>query len=123
MAQQVLVVDDDRDVRELLQLTLEREGYTVRMVNSGLKLLSTLHVDHPSLIILDVLMKWVDGFELCRAIKKNPQFGTTPVVLISGKRSQKDIDRGMECGALDYFVKPFDLDLLVQRVREIIGPP
>src|SRR5262249_31477079 len=112
MSRKIAVVDDDRDVRELLEVTLRRAGYDVKLAANGLRLVSTLHVDRPDIILLDVMMSWIDGFELCRAIKQNNEFRTIPVVFISGRTSQADIDRGLRCGAVDYFPKPLDLERL-----------
>jgi DNA-binding response OmpR family regulator len=123
MAHKVIIVDDDRETREMLQVTLQMEGYEVRLAANGLRLISTLHVDKPDLILLDVMMSWIDGFELCQAIKKNPEFRDIPVFFISGKTTQSDIERGFACGCLDYFPKPLDLDRLLTRIREVIGPP
>lgn len=123
MARKVAVVDDDRDVRELLETTLSRAGYEVKLAANGLRLISTLHVDRPDLILLDVMMSWIDGFELCKAIKQNPEYQEIPVIFISGKTSRTDVERGLACGAIDYFPKPLDLERLVARVHEVIGPP
>ena len=115
----VAVVDDDRDMRELLEMALTREGYEVKPAANGLRLVSTLHVDRPDIILLDVMMSWIDGFELCRAIKANPQWSDIPVVFISGRGSPDDIRRGMECGAVDYFVKPLDMRRLLARIARL----
>ena len=80
----IAVVDDDRDVREWLQLTLSEAGFDVKLASNGLRLVSTLQVDRPDVILLDVMMSWIDGFELCRALKKNPEFCDIPVLFISG---------------------------------------
>ena len=119
----VAVVDDDRDVRELLEESLSRVGYDVKLAANGLRLISTLHVDRPDLILLDVMMSWIDGFELCKAIKQNTEFKGIPIVFISGRTAPADIERGLECGAVDYFPKPLDMERLLSRVREIVGPP
>jgi DNA-binding response OmpR family regulator len=123
MARRVAVVDDDRDIREGLKAALSDEGYDVTVVPNGLKLLSALQVDRPDLIVLDVMMSWIDGFELCRAIKKNRDYESIPVMFVSAKSSRNDIEHGMSCGAVDYIVKPFDLDLLLGKIQQIIGPP
>jgi DNA-binding response OmpR family regulator len=123
MARKIAVVDDDRELRELLETTLMRVGYDVKLAANGLRLISTLHVDRPDLILLDVMMSWIDGFELCRAIKQNAEFRPIPVVFISGKKSPQDIERGLKCGAVDYFPKPLDLERLIARVQELVGPP
>src|SRR5512137_656988 len=99
MARMVAVVDDDRDVRELLEFALRRAGYEVKVAANGLRLVATLHVDRPDIILLDVMMSWIDGFELCRAIKQNSEFRTIPVIFISGKTSPTDVERGLKCGA------------------------
>ncbi len=121
-APKVIVVDDDRETRSLLHDVLEESGYQVIEAQSGLRLISLLHVDRPDVILLDVMMSWIDGFELCRAIKKNPRLRDIPVVFMSGKSSPSDIERGLSCGAVDYFPKPLDLDRLLERVRELVGP-
>ena len=123
MARKVAVVDDDREVREFIGQSLEDLGYEVKHANNGLRLVSTLHVDRPDLILLDVMMSWIDGFELCRAIKANPVFSDIPVVFMSGKTSPADVERGLACGAVDYFPKPLDVQKLLHRVQEIVGPP
>jgi DNA-binding response OmpR family regulator len=123
MTRRVAVVDDDRDIREGLKTALADEGYDVTVVPNGLKLLGVLQVDRPDLIVLDVMMSWIDGFELCRAIKKNHDYQSIPVIFISAKSSRADIEHGLECGAVDYVVKPFDLDKLLGRIEQIIGRP
>ena len=117
----VVIVDDDRDTREMLTLALELEGFEVGGAANGLRLISAMHVDRPDVILLDVMMSWIDGFELCRAIKKNETFADIPVIFISARKSAEDERAGMEAGAVDYFTKPLDVDRLVARIREILG--
>src|SRR6478752_3060755 len=117
----VIIVDDDRETREMLTLALQLEGYDVSGAANGLRLISALHVDRPDVILLDVMMSWIDGFELCRSIKKNPQFCEIPIVFISGRGSSEDRHRGIEAGATDYFTKPLDMDRMLARLRDIIG--
>ncbi|HTP52633.1 MAG TPA: response regulator [Anaeromyxobacteraceae bacterium] len=117
----VTIVDDDRDTREMLTLALELEGFEVSQAANGLRLISAMHVDRPDVILLDVMMSWIDGFELCRAIKKNPTFGDIPVIFISARKSPEDERTGLEAGALDYFTKPLDVDRLIARIRQILA--
>src|ERR671935_1251632 len=91
----IIIVDDDRETREMLKMALELEGYEVTQAANGLRLISTLHVDRPDLILLDVMMSWIDGFELCRAIKQNPEFRDIPIVFMSGKTAPSDVERGL----------------------------
>ena len=116
----VAVVDDDREVREYLASVLERAGYAVALAANGLRLVSALQVDRPDLILLDVNMSWIDGFELCRALKKNPEWSQIPVVFVSGRSAQADVEAGMACGAVDFFSKPIDGRALVQRVKQLL---
>jgi DNA-binding response OmpR family regulator len=117
----VVIVDDDRDTREMLTLALELEGFDVGGAANGLRLISAMHVDRPDVILLDVMMSWIDGFELCRAIKKNETFADIPVIFISARKSAEDERAGRSAGAVDYFTKPLDVDRLVARIREILG--
>ena len=116
----VIIVDDDRDTREMLTLALELEGFDVSQAANGLRLISTLHVDRPDVILLDVMMSWIDGFELCRAIKQNEEFRDIPVVFVSARKSAEDVRRGREVGAADYFTKPLDISRLTHRLQELV---
>jgi DNA-binding response OmpR family regulator len=118
----VAVVDDDREVREYLATVLRKAGYEVALAANGLRLVSALQVDRPDLILLDVNMSWIDGFELCRALKKNAEWAQIPVVFVSGRSAPSDIEAGMACGAVDFFPKPIDGRALVARVRELVQP-
>lgn len=119
-AAKIAVVDDDRELREWLEATLSAAGYEVKLAANGLRLVSTLQVDRPDLILLDVVMSWIDGFELCRALKKNPEFCDIPVAFISGRTDPTDVRKGMQCGAVAYFPKPLDSEHLLARIREIL---
>jgi DNA-binding response OmpR family regulator len=118
---QIIIVDDDRDTREMLTLALDLEGFEVRTAANGLRLISAMHVDRPDVILLDIMMSWIDGFELCRAIKQNPSFSDIPVIFISARKSDEDERAGRAAGAIDYFAKPLDIERLVERIREILA--
>ena len=117
----VIIVDDDRDTREMLTLALELEGFEVGQAANGLRLISAMHVDRPDVILLDVMMSWIDGFELCRAIKRNPTFADIPVIFISARKGPEDERAGLEAGAVSYFSKPIDMPGLTGRIREILA--
>jgi DNA-binding response OmpR family regulator len=119
LVRKVVIVDDDRVTRERLTDILERGGWQVAQAPSGLRLLSLLEVDRPDVILLDVAMSWINGFELCRAMKANANYSEIPVVFISGRSAPSDIETGMSCGAADYFVKPIDTQRLLERLREL----
>ena len=115
----VVIVDDDRETRETLQAALERHGYQVVQAQSGLRLVSYLQVDRPDVVLLDVMMSWIDGFELCRAVKHNPDFKDIPVIFISGRTEPEDVARGLSCGADGYFGKPLDMPALLARIDRL----
>jgi DNA-binding response OmpR family regulator len=121
LPKRVIIVDDDRDLRDMLRLRLEHEGFEAQVAANGLRLISSLRVDRPDLILLDVMMSWIDGFELCQALKKNPDFAAIPVFFISGRTGADDVAKGYQCGCSDYFTKPLDLKYLVERIRQVIG--
>jgi len=119
----VAVVDDDREVLDYLTALLVRAGFDVAQASSGLRLVSTLQVDRPALILLDVNMSWIDGYELCRALKRNQAWRTIPVVFVSGRTAPEDVEAGLAAGAVGFFAKPIDGRALVARVRELLQPP
>ena len=115
-----IIVDDDRDTREMLAMALELEGYDVTQAANGVKLISSLHVHRPDILLLDVNMSWIDGFELCRAVRRNEQFHELPVLFVSARKARSDVEAGMASGADGYFTKPVDLDALIGRMRELV---
>ena len=117
----IIIVDDDRDTREMLTLALELEGFEVGQAANGLRLISAMHVDRPDVILLDVMMSWIDGFELCRAIKRNPTFAEIPVIFISARKTPEDERTGLTAGAVAYFAKPIDMAGLTGCIRGILA--
>jgi len=116
----ITIVDDDRDTRDLLALALEAEGFEVTAAANGLRLIASLQLRRPDVILMDVNMSWIDGFELCKAVKKNDHFRDIPIIFISGRGEPEDRRKGLEAGAADYFVKPLDLNVLIPRIRKLI---
>lgn len=114
----ILLVDDDADVREFLRTTLTLEGYQVLTAANGIKLISNIRVDRPDLILLDIMLPWVDGYELCKAIKAHPEYRKIPVVFVSVRNSPEDVRTGLACGADDYVTKPIDIDTFLATVRK-----
>ncbi|HTS81625.1 MAG TPA: response regulator [Myxococcaceae bacterium] len=115
-----IIVDDDRDTREMLAMALELEGYQVTQAANGVKLISSLHVHRPDILLLDVNMSWIDGFELCRAVRRNEQLHQLPVLFVSARKARADVEAGMASGADGYFTKPIDFDALLERMRELV---
>ena len=115
--ERVLVVDDERDILELIRYNLEREGYAVDTVKSGEEALLLSSRITPALVILDLMLPGLDGLEVCRRLKRNDATKSIPVLMLTAKTEDSDIVTGLEMGADDYITKPFSPKVLVARVR------
>jgi diguanylate cyclase (GGDEF)-like protein len=117
----VLVVDDDPDKRMLLTVALQMAGYEVRTANDGEEGLAALESFQPDLIITDVMMPKMDGYELARRVRANPQTRFLPIIIQTAARmGADDIRRGSEVGALGYITDPTDIDMLLARARTLL---
>jgi CheY-like chemotaxis protein len=117
----VLVVDDEPDKRALLMFALQMADYEVRTASDGIEALDSIDSFHPDLIVTDVMMPRMDGFELARRIRANPATRYIPIIIQSAARSDaQDIRRGIDIGALSYITDPTDLDLLLARARTLL---
>lgn len=117
----VLVVDDDPDKRMLLTVALQMAGYEVRTANDGEEGLLAVESFQPDLIITDVMMPKMDGYELARRVRANPQTRFLPIIIQTAARNDaQDIRRGSEVGALGYITDPTDIDMLLARARTLL---
>jgi excisionase family DNA binding protein len=116
----VLVVDDDEQVREVVRVNLEMEGYAVREAANAEEGLSALEEDAPDLILLDVMMPQVDGWEMLRRVQERHGIGSIPVVMFSGKLDEGASAEAAERGAQGFVGKPFDLRSLIEQTKQII---
>ena len=115
--EKILVVDDDRNICELLRLYLMKEGYAVTIANDGEAALAAYQAEKPAMVLLDVMMPRMDGWETCRRIRK---LGDTPVIMLTAKGETFDKVLGLELGADDYVVKPFDTKEVVARIKAVL---
>lgn len=115
--QRILITDDDENIVELISLYLAKEGYEVKSASDGREALAALDSFKPSLIVLDVMMPEMDGYEVCREVRKT---STTPIIMLTAKGETFDKVLGLELGADDYMVKPFDPKELVARVKAVL---
>jgi two-component system sensor histidine kinase/response regulator len=115
----ILVVDDMFDNSFLLQVVLEQEGYQVEIASSGIEALSKIETQPPSLVLLDVMMPDMDGYEVTQRIRQNNHIPFIPILLITGY-DQPTAAQGFEVGADDFIRKPVDFDLLLGRIRSIL---
>jgi len=116
----ILVVDDEEDIRELVELNLGREGYQVLACDTGERALELARVKKPDLVVLDLMLPGVDGLEVCRRLKADPNTRQIPVVMLTAKGEEADIVAGLELGADDYVTKPFSGKVLAARVRRLL---
>ena len=115
--EKILVVDDDKNICELLRLYLVKEGYGVTIANDGTAALQEFDKLHPDLVLLDVMMPGIDGWEVCRKIRQNNQ---TPIIMLTAKGETYDKVLGLELGADDYIVKPFETKEVTARIKAVL---
>ncbi|MCX5707004.1 MAG: response regulator, partial [Candidatus Omnitrophica bacterium] len=120
MAIKILIVDDDADIRDVLKLTLSEENYSILEACDGEEALKIIHHDQPDLVLLDYKIPKVDGREVCRRIKKDLLLRHLPIIMVTGKGDISDKVDGMDAGADDYVVKPFEPKELLARIRMIL---
>jgi two-component system alkaline phosphatase synthesis response regulator PhoP len=116
----ILVVDDEEDIRELLELNLVQEGYKVISCETGEQALEIAGSKLPTLIILDLMLPGIDGLEVCRKLKSALKTEHIPIVMLTAKGEEADIVTGLELGADDYISKPFSGKVLIARIRRIL---
>jgi DNA-binding response OmpR family regulator len=117
----ILVADDEEDLRELVTYRLSRSGYNVIGAEDGQAAFELAAERTPDLMVLDVMMPKLDGYELTRRLRAEAALSSIPVILLTARSQESDIDRGFEVGADDYLKKPFNPDELVARVRAVLG--
>jgi two-component system KDP operon response regulator KdpE len=113
----ILIVDDESGLRELVRINLEHEGYGVVQAENGVQGLEAVQGEHPDLVIMDVMMPEMDGWEACRKLR---EFSQVPVLMLTARVQSQDIVTGLDSGADDYLLKPFNMDELMARVRALL---
>lgn len=120
MSNKILVVDDEENIVELVKFNLENEGYQVITAYDGEEALKKVEEVHPNLIILDLMLPKLDGFDVCRQIRKDSKLSKIPIIMLSAKGEEIDKILGLELGADDYVTKPFSPRELLARVKAIL---
>ncbi len=113
----ILIVDDDQNICELLRLYVEKEGYEVNIANDGRDALSKFGAFNPNLVLLDIMLPVLDGWQVCREIRKTSQ---CPVIMLTAKGEVFDKILGLELGADDYVVKPFEAKEVIARIKAVL---
>ncbi len=116
----VLVAEDDVIIAHLVEFKLQQQGYVVLSARNGETALDLAKSEHPTLIILDVMMPIINGFQVLEGVKRTPELKDIPVILLTANGRDADIERGLEMGAADYIVKPFSPNELMARVKKAL---
>lgn len=115
----VLVVDDDRQIRKMLEMSLRLEGIEVEAVADGASALQALERDQPDLILLDIMMPVLNGYAVMKHLREAQEAHRIPVIMLSAKAADEDVWQGWSCGADSYITKPLDLDVLFSEMRRV----
>ena len=117
----LLVADDDRDIRDLVAFKLEQAGYAVEAVDDGVAALEAALASTPALVVLDVMMPGLSGVDVTRELRADPRTAHVPIILLTARAQEADVENGFATGADDYVVKPFSPRELVSRVQAVLA--
>lgn len=115
-ARRILMVENHVETQEMFRLALESSGYEVEVVGNGIKLIKKIREVDPDLILMDVMMPWIDGYDLCRAVKEVQDLKGVPIIIISAKAAPEDIQKGFDAGASEYLEKPVEIEELLNTI-------
>lgn len=115
--EKILIVDDDKNICDLLRMYLEKEGYAVVMEHNGIDAVNTFNTESPDLVLLDIMLPQLDGWQVCREIRKTSE---KPIIMVTAKDETFDKVLGLELGADDYVTKPFDTKEIVARIKAVL---
>ncbi|GAB7027975.1 response regulator transcription factor [Geotalea toluenoxydans] len=120
-SKKILIVEDEESLLKLESILLSSKGYSVVGVMDGKAALEEVKVNRPDLVVLDVMLPEMDGFEVCRHIKENPETSSIPVVMLTAKKSNNDVERGKQAGAEAYITKPFKSAKVIEVIEGLIS--
>ncbi len=116
----VLIVEDEADIRQLVKLYLDREGFRTLQATTGAEALWSVKSEKPDLLVLDLMLPEIDGIEVCKRLRNAPETATLPIIMLTAKAEEADTVVGLELGADDYVTKPFSPKSLVARVKALL---
>jgi DNA-binding response OmpR family regulator len=119
-AKKVLLVEDDRDILNLVKLYLEKEGFRTCTAVTGVEALKQVKSERPDLVLLDLMLAEMDGLEVCKRLRADPQLANIPIIMLTAKAEESDTVVGLELGADDYVTKPFSPKALVARIKALL---
>jgi two-component system alkaline phosphatase synthesis response regulator PhoP len=117
----ILLVDDEVDLVETVRFPLEMEGYHVLVSYNGEDALNQARKENPDLILLDLMLPKLDGYKVCRLLKFDERYKHIPILMLTAKTQEKDKVLGLETGADEYITKPFEMDFLLEKVKEYLN--
>jgi DNA-binding response OmpR family regulator len=117
----ILIAEDERDIRDLVSFTLRFAGYEVVTAANGEEAVELASKEKPDLILMDVRMPRMTGYDACRILKANPEMKDIPIAFLSAKGQESEIQTGLDAGAEEYLLKPFAPDQLTERVKAILA--
>jgi len=121
MQKKILIVEDEESLLKLESILLTTKGFHVQGVATGTAALKAVAEDPPDLILLDIMLPEMDGFEVCRQIKNSPQTRHIPVILLTAKKSPEDMSRGKQVGADHYMTKPFKSSMVIASIERLLS--
>lgn len=116
-------MDDDRDMCKLLRVMLEPKGFSVLEVYSGARALTVTRRELPDVVLLDIMMPDLDGFDVCRELKLDAKTKEIPIIFVTAKTGREHLERGMSLGAQGYITKPLRPEVLIEKLYEVTGKP
>ncbi len=119
----ILVVDDEPSILQVLKMNLDLEGYTTSLAGDGETALKRIEMEHPDLVVLDIMMPVLDGWEVLRRIREMPLARQPRVVVLTARAGDQHVEKGLDLGADQYLTKPFDIDELLRVVSETLEVP
>lgn len=117
----ILIAEDDQDIRELIVLTLQFSGYDVVSTEDGAQAVAAAQKDRFDLILMDVRMPRMTGYEACRRLREIESTRYTPLIFLSAKGQESEIQAGLDAGATQYILKPFSPDMLIQKIADVLN--
>ena len=123
MPQKILIVDDEPNIAIPLQFLMEQNGYSTLVAQSGEEALEMISKEKPDLVLLDIMLPGVDGFEVCEIIRLNPEWRNTRIIFLTAKGRDVDIAKGMVLGADEYITKPFSNQQIIDAVKKLLEKP
>jgi len=121
VAKRILVIEDEANILLSLVFVLEREGYTVRTATTGQEGLAALRAERPDLVILDLMLPDISGYDLCQQLRRDPAFAAVPILMLTARAQEAERHKGLAVGATDYVTKPFRVADLLARVARLVA--